>query len=30
VEQKRQEGGTIGLKLKEFKDNIDRPLAAMN
>ena len=29
VEQKRQEGGTIGVKLKEFKDNIDRPLAAI-
>ncbi len=29
VEQKRQEGGAIGLKLKEFKDNIDRPLAAI-
>jgi len=29
VEQKRQEGGSIGVKLKEFKDNIDRPLAAI-
>lgn len=29
VEQKRQEGGSIGPKLKEFKDNIDRPLAAI-
>ena len=29
VEQKRQQGGVVGIKLKEFKDNIDRPLAAI-
>jgi len=29
VEQQRQTGSVIGVKLKEFKDNIDRPLAAI-
>jgi len=29
VERQRQTAGVIGEKLKEFKDNIDRPLAAI-
>lgn len=29
VEIKYQEGDAVGLKLKEFKDNIDQPLAAI-